>query len=468
MSHSAREIINHLGKDWVCRDSKTAVSAEQILTIFESLDKVLPEKVQCYFFPVSNSINSAVLFLYFISRNINFFIGKETEKEVPGFCDKVIRFSGSTFEGEIPHAIEVSDHHDEVNAQVLIPDHGIVILKSSGTTGSPKFVKYQLPAMMLNAGKVANTFSMGPETRILVPVPINHMFGLGVGFLPAIIAGSSIYLLGNSNVVNINEAIKSFKPDLALIVPTIGKMLIKLNKNLPFKPLFICAGDKLGQDLYLEFERNVAKMINLYGCTELGTIATSPVNGTIEERMDGSMQAIENVEIMVENGTKGELLCKQDAGFDGYIDSSGRNVTIYERDSWYRTKDMGQIHPQNKFSVLDRVDQFVNRSGFLTSVKEIESAIEGLVEEVEQVIVVIDEAENVLGKSLTVFCKVTDQDIIDADRIKRICLQSMERHLVPERFFLLEQLPLLGNGKPDRLSLKRISHDRQNSIRTEN
>jgi len=468
MSHSAKEIIDHLGKDWLCRDSKNMVSAEQILTIFESLDKVFSEKAQCYFFPVSNSINSAVVFLYFISRNVNFFIGKETEKEVPGFCDKIIRFPGPTFQDGIPDAIEVSDHHDEVNAQLLIPNYGIVILKSSGTTGSPKFVKYQLSAMMLNARKVVNRFSMGQETSILVPVPINHMFGLGVGFLPAIIAGSPIYLLGNSNVININEAIKSFKPNLALIVPTIGKMLIKLNKNFPFKPLFICAGDKLSQDLYIEFETNVAKLINLYGCTELGTIATSPVNGTIEERMDGSMQAIENVEIKVENGTKGEILCMQDAGFDGYIDNSGRNISTYQRDSWYRTKDMGQIHPQNKFSVLDRVDQFVNRSGFLTSVKEVESAIEGLIEEVEQAIVVIDEDENVLGKALTVFCKVTDQHRIDADRIKRTCLQSMERHLVPERFFLLEQLPLLGNGKPDRLSLKRISYDRQNSSRKEN
>jgi acyl-CoA synthetase (AMP-forming)/AMP-acid ligase II len=450
---------NVIADDRVCVGFSTALEAiEKLKDCFEAHRA---RGIGCLAVTVKNDVNHALIVLALIAKRINFFVHSSNAANlgIPHFCDARLVLDAEGVEVlQLAQAITLQKNSEYTGQQgMLKPASGAVIFASSGTTGTPKYVYYQSDKLIRNAVKCIERFGVTTTGRVLVPVPISHMYGMGVGMLPAIIAGASLCLVEKNNVVKLIGKLAQFTPDLTLLTPPVCRMLLLLNKKNNAGGIYITAGDRLKKEAHRDFEANYGKLINLYGCTELGAIATSGSDSTAAERAEGIVVPLKEVKVRIAHPEKGEISCRHDACFDFYINGSGEEIRARETDdSFYNTKDLGLAAEDGKFKVLGRIDHCINRNGFLVSLQEVESAIEQVFAEFNQVVVLSSDAERIAGKALIAVCETRKDYRPDIHNIRSLCKDRMPNHWVPDEFHFVTDLPKLNNGKLDRNALTKL------------
>ncbi len=429
---------------------------EQVDSFFENYKK---NEMDCVGVCMQNSVLQAVVILYLMAEEINFFLyssNSVTDKSIPFFCDTIL--TADTDGLNVMASLSLQPNPGFVKEQAVQPaGAGYVFFASSGSSGPAKYVCYKGSNLINNAKKCVNRFSFHAASRVLVTVPVNHMYGLGAGLLPALIAGAAVRLIEKNNVIKLFTHIAAFKPHTTLITPAITKMILILNKDLSGCRRYITAGEKTDAHTHRNFESRYGTLINLYGCTELGAIATSlPGDVHAESRVMGAVYPLEGVQIMINEGLYSEILVQHDAGFEGYVNREGKIVLPeFTSEGYYRTKDAGNETRQNGFIVSGRIDNCVNRSGFIVSLDEVEAKLKSLFDNFRQVIVFEGESVNGVTPRLMAMCEITDELIPDEKLVKATCNSNMGRYAVPEEFIFVQEMPRLHNGKADRLFIKK-------------
>src|SRR6185369_7126473 len=88
--------------------------------------------------------------------------------------------------------------------------------------------------------------------------------------------------------------------------------------------------------------------------------------GTVGRPLDG-------VQVEVDPFS-GELLCRHEYGFEGYVSDGGRLVPPHE---WFATRDLVSLDLDGRMRILGRTDQMVKRDGSWVSLAEIEENLRG-------------------------------------------------------------------------------------------
>lgn len=410
---------------------------------------------QCVFIQVHNDTAHAFILSYFLTLRINCFLGSDGVP-VPPFCDWIITARHEDGrEWALPGRWQVMPNAACVKSDTIAPGAGKVFFASSGTTGVPKYIMHQSARLLQNAGAVADRFDIGPGTKVMVPVPVHHMYGFGAGFLPAVMTGADCLLIDRNNIIRLLTGLNSFQPDLVLLTPAVCKMMLLLKKEPAVTPLYITAGDKMNKEACLAFEQRFGKLVNLYGCTELGAIAVSEETAGSQQRSAGIVRPLKDASIRIGHTGLAEIQCRHAAGFEGYVNANGQPLAG-RQEEWFATRDMGMDTGNGTFAIAGRADHCVNRLGFLVSFKEIENAIENLFHNIHEAVIVPDNQETLLGRRIIAFCHCTGGHEPDPELVKKTCQEKLPRQLVPDDFCFLEQLPRLHNGKPDRLALAAI------------
>jgi acyl-coenzyme A synthetase/AMP-(fatty) acid ligase len=280
---------------------------------------------------------------------------------------------------------------------------------------------------------------------------------MGVGLLPALAAGASLCLIEKNNVIKFMDSANRFRPTITLITPAFAKMLLKLNKPVEARSLYISAGEKLSPTAYREFESLLGPLYNLYGCTEMGAIAVSPQEENLSmSRQEGMVRALPSVEVVIDGEGGGPILCRHPAGCSSYIDGEGKITSVpNSMDGWYKTMDMGEAAGGGCFYVRGRLDNCINRSGFLVSMDEMAVALERVLPGVSQVVVLKINDPGAAEDRLLAICEAAGDGRPEGPVLKKICRESMNKYQIPDEFHFVGSLPRLQNGKPDRAAMIR-------------
>jgi acyl-coenzyme A synthetase/AMP-(fatty) acid ligase len=402
----------------------------------------LDKNIRCLFVPVENTVESVEILTGLLKSGVNFFVRSASslvDVPVPVFCDKVL----------IGHELIDNPGYRVLEGQPAA-DSGLVIFSSSGTTGRPKFICFRGDKLLSNAAACAERFGLSAGSKVLIPVPIAHMYGLGAGLLPALQAGAEIEVMGNTNVIRLMDRLSGSGPDVTLLTPALCRMLLQVNRSF-HSGLYVSAGERINTYNYSWYEKSFGRLINLYGCTEMGAMATTPVEG--DAMQQGLVRPLPGVFFRIDGG---ELLCRHGAGFECYLDADGIPYSGYTEDGWYATKDLGVLAGEDCLLVTGRTDHCINRLGFLVSLQEIESRIEALLAGIEQAVVLAYDAEVIAGSTLIAVCELRDGNAIHAGSARTLCRQALPAHMAPDKLYFVESLPRLGNGKPDRQSLQKL------------
>jgi acyl-coenzyme A synthetase/AMP-(fatty) acid ligase len=452
----------------IITDGTYRCTYHELIEIFVTLDRFIGESAvspgDCSVLICGNSLPEAVLLSWMLYRKQNFVLLPRGGLVIslPGFCQHKIQvdLNSPGLDIKVPGTYLAVEPNPGFSAEARFPgEQGSIFLKTSGSTAEPKLVMHSHDAFVQNAVNCVHRFEITPNDRLLIPVPIYHMYALGAAIIPGLIAGASINLLEKTNIITYLDREKQYQPNVSFLTPPLCDMFLRARKSSYGYRLVVTAGDRITPATFENFETRFGKLINLYGSTELGAIATNNLTDPLTLRANGILETMPGVTMDFadkesENDPErvSEIICTHEYGFDTYVDKKGRKITK-EKAKPFRTRDLGKRIAANRFQVVGRTGNSVNRQGILVAFSEVESIIEQGIEEVAHAVVTGGQEDITRGKKMIAWCEIKPGKKLDNQELRSRFFDIMLRHMVPDEVRIIKEIPRLPNGKFDRKKL---------------
>jgi amino acid adenylation domain-containing protein len=162
---------------------------------------------------------------------------------------------------------------------------------------------------------------------------------------------------------------------------------------------------------------------------------------------------------MVAQGVRGEIYIGGGGITRGYLGRAELTAERYLPDQYgkvaggrlYRTGDLGRYESGGAVQFLGRRDEQVKIRGYRIELGEVEASLRGH-EKVREAVVIVREDEVGL-KRLVGYVVVGGQPALQTSEIRDYLREKLPEQMIPSAFVVLEEMPLLGNGKVDRRAL---------------
>jgi cyclohexanecarboxylate-CoA ligase len=184
-----------------------------------------------------------------------------------------------------------------------------------------------------------------------------------------------------------------------------------------------------------------------YGSTEAPTIATSGPSDAADTARVHDGHAIGEVELRVVDGelhVRGPEVCV------GYLDPA-HNVDAFDADGWFRTGDLATLDDAGWLTIVGRVKNVIIRGGENISTAEVEHELEAHPD--VRHAVAVGYPDPLMGERVAAFVVGAPTFDVDAARAW-FESRGVARYKTPERVIVVDALPTLATGKPDRDALR--------------
>jgi long-chain acyl-CoA synthetase len=346
-----------------------------------------------------------------------------------------------------------------------------VLLYTGGTTGVSKGVELSHNNLLTNAeqNRVWAGIRNGCETT-LAAVPLFHGFGLTCCLNLGILTGATIVLVPNpTDTKGMIQTIEQHRPTVFPVVPT---MLVAISHfpniaghDLRSVRVCPCAGSPLAPAVQRTFiERTGVRPVEGYGLTEAAPVThgNPPFgddrHGTIGLPYPGTLARVVDFETgkldMPFSGEwthPGEIIIKGPQIMKGYW-KRPEETAAQLRDGWLHTGDIGQMHRDGYFRVVDRLKDMIIRSGMNIYPAEVEAVLHEHPKVLEALVIGIPDAAR--GELVRAFVVPRDGVEISEEEILVFCRQNMAKYKVPSAVEIRAGLYHSAVGKPLRRALR--------------
>jgi O-succinylbenzoic acid--CoA ligase len=304
-----------------------------------------------------------------------------------------------------------------------------VIVETTGSSGVQKRVQLSTDAISKSA-ELSNA-RIGAKSGDIwsLLLPTNHVAGLNV-LARAIKLGSE--------VVSVND-----NADYTAIVPTqLHRALsgdTKLLEHLQKCKAVLVGGSPASKTILDTASKAGVTVITTYGMTE--TSGGCVYNG----------RALP--EVLVEVDSTGLLKIKGPILAKGYENNEKLWAEKF-KEGWFLTSDLGTING-GQIEIIGRADDVVISGGENISLTSIESELAANFPNINFLATAIADAE--WGQKI---CLVSDAEI-DEDKVVELLKTNLGRQFVPKNFLVVNKIPEIGIGKPDRVKAGQLFQDKQ-------
>lgn len=263
-----------------------------------------------------------------------------------------------------------------------------LLLTTSGSTGSPKFVRISYQNLLANTVSIIDSLSISENETAITTLPMSYTYGLSV-INTHLFAGAQ--LLITKRTLFEKEFWSFFKEGGATSfagVPYMYEMLKRIQffkMDLPSLKILTQAGGKLSQELAQEFadyakNKNI-KFVIMYGQTEATARMSYLPASFLQSKMTsigipipgGNFTIInDNNESIEKPEQEGELLYKGQNVAMGYAES---RADLSKGDEWQgilKTGDLAKRDEQGFYYITGRKKRFIKLFGKRISLDELE------------------------------------------------------------------------------------------------
>ena len=266
-----------------------------------------------------------------------------------------------------------------------------LLLTTSGSTGSPKFVRQSYTNIKSNTDSIVQYLKLDSSERPITTLPMNYTYGLSI--INTHLAVGATLLLTDKTLMQREfwSFLKEQKATSFGGVPYTYEMLDKLRfwrMDLPSLRTMTQAGGKLTSELHEKFALfsadNNKKLIVMYGqCEATARMGYLPFEYAIEKKGSmgiaipgGKFSLIDidgnNIE---ESDTPGELVYEGLNVTLGYAESGDDLIKGDERNGKLVTGDMAQFDDDGFYYIVGRKKRFLKIYGNRVNLDEIDRLI---------------------------------------------------------------------------------------------
>lgn len=342
---------------------------------------------------------------------------------------------------------------EEIHSDLLL------CLTTSGSTGSPKFVRLSERNLQSNAESIAEYLHIDENERPVTSLPMYYSYGMSV-INSHLIKGATI-LLTDKAVMQREfwSFIKEQKATSIAGVPYTYEMLKRLRffrMDLPDLKTMIQAGGKLNAAYvkeYVDFAEQTGKQfIVMYGQTEAAPrMSYLPFKKAVEKNasigiaIPGgrlSVVDVDGCEIKFP-GIEGELVYKGENVCLGYAESRDDLCKGDENHGVLHTGDIAKFDEDGYFYITGRMKRFVKIWGNRTNLDATEQLIKAITPNC---------ACGGIDDLITVF--VTEDDL--EEKIKALLVEKTGFNPRAFQVKRIEKIPVKSNGKIDYPALQKM------------
>ena len=300
-----------------------------------------------------------------------------------------------------------SNTNDDDSARLLPNQHEdeILVLFTSGTTGSKKLVPHLLADVLVATACIAVSWKLTPNDTNCNLMPLFHVGGIIRQVFSPILSGGCVICCPAFDPAIFWQLMMQDKPAFTWYysAPTMHQLILQTGKAEGFIPtdsswttnrrlrMIANAAGGLLPSLARELRQAFggANVLPSYGMTECMPITSPPATYQLEKPGTsgvavGPELAILNPDTMepLQNGKEGAICVKSEPCFRGYgvlFHDSHENVQqqSFLPGGWFNTGDLGYMDADGYLFITGRSKEVINRGGEIISPVEVEEAITG-------------------------------------------------------------------------------------------
>ncbi|MBV6434065.1 MAG: Long-chain-fatty-acid--CoA ligase [Bryobacteraceae bacterium] len=325
-------------------------------------------------------------------------------------------------------------------------DTPAALVYTSGTTGVSKGAILTHNNFLANAVSLLTCWQITAADRLLLPLPLFHVHGLGNGLHCWLAAGFRMRLLERFEHQTAAAQFLDFQPTLFFGVPAMYVRLLgtpgaEAREIGSRMRLFVSGSAPLPAHVLEEFRSKFGHTIlERYGMTETMMNLSNPYIG---ERRPGTVgMPLPGVSVRLSNGDSGEVLLKGPNIFAGYWRREQATREAFS-DGWFRTGDLAVRGEGGYYTLQGRKSDLIISGGFNIYPREIEEFLMEQPEVAEAAVVGVP--DRVRGE-IPVAYFVPRGDCDEAALAAR-CREKLASFKAPRQFVKVDALPRTALGK---------------------
>lgn len=337
-----------------------------------------------------------------------------------------------------------------------------MVIYTSGSTGLPKGAVLSHRQLLFNAIATTTAWELGSDDVAPITTPFFHVGGWNVFATPLWLRGGCVVLVDQFDPSTFLGTLAEEKCTVAVCVPTQLMMLAdspQFGMEVPTLRWLISGGAPCPLPLVDRIRGGGYSLRLGYGLTECGPncFAMSTEEGLATPGSVGrpvpflEMRLVDESLSDVPEGETGELLLRGPQVFSRYLNAPERTAEVMTHDGWLRTGDLARRDASGAYWICGRRKEMFISGGENVFPVEVEAALADCPGVAEVVVVgIADPLWGEVGRAFIVPRKdamLTDEQVITYAR------ERLARYKVPKSVVMVNDIPRLGSGKPDRRAL---------------
>ncbi len=344
----------------------------------------------------------------------------------------------------------------------LDPQKAAVILFTSGSEGVPKGVVLSHANLLANASQVLARIDLNASDIVFNALPMFHALGLSAGVFLPLVAGARLFLYPSPLHYKIIPELV-YDTDATVFFGT-DTFLAGYARNAHpydfYNVRYVVAGAERVRRETREvwMEKFGLRIYEGYGATETSPVLSvnTPMHfrsGTVGRLLPCIEARIEPVEGIAEGG---RLVVRGPNVMKGYLRADTPGVIEPPEDGWYDTGDIVTMDEDGFVIIQGRAKRFAKIGGEMVSLTAVENVIGAAFPEEAHAVVNVPDRRK--GEKLVL---ITTREGLTRRELARAMKEAGAPELyVPREILVVEELPVLGSGKTDDVTLTAMAREK--------
>ncbi|NEX83157.1 (2,3-dihydroxybenzoyl)adenylate synthase [Aeromonas rivipollensis] len=340
---------------------------------------------------------------------------------------------------------------------------------SGGSTGTPKLIPRTHDDYFYSVRRSNEICGLGRHTRYLCALPAPHNFPLSSpGALGVFEAGGAVVLAQDPSPISCFPLIARHQVNLCSLVPPAVSLWLQAAEadptartQLESLDLLQVGGAKLGEAV-------ASKIGPLLGCRlqQVFGMAEGLVNYTRlddpDEKVihtqgrpmspDDEVRILDEAGNPVTPGEPGALHTRGPYTFRGYYQSPAHNARVFDNEGFYCSGDLVVQDADGYLTVVGRQKDQINRGGEKIAAEEVENQL--LHHPAITHAALVSMPDSAMGEKSCAFIVSTDPALKPLALRKFLRERGVADFKLPDRFEILDALPMTAVGKIDKQGLR--------------
>ena len=333
-------------------------------------------------------------------------------------------------------------------------DDEVLIVYTSGTTGTPKGAVLTQAALLWNGFNSIHAHDLRQEDHVLSPLPMFHVGGLNNQTLPALLAGATVTLHRRFEPGAWLADVAQRTPTFSLLVPAAMQAVIAhpdwAKTDLSSLRLVNTGSMVVPGSLIRAFHARGIPIGQIYGATETAPIATVLMAHDACAKAGSAGKPAVHCEVRI---VEAEVQVRGPNVMRRYWNSPQATADAFTADGWFRTGDLGRWDSDGFLWIDGRSKDVIISGGENIHPAELENVLADCDAIAECAVIGVEDAK--WGESACAVIVRKPGAKLDEAGVLALFNNRIARYKHPRRVLFADSLPKNAMGKVQKFELRK-------------